>query len=114
LPGHVVEQVMLRNDVEDRRASDAAGMIEAHAVKHARAAIVAGRVETLKAERLHHLHLILRHRPERIAAVVGAARRLLGIAITTQIGGDDGEVLRQTRRDLVPGHVRERVAVHQQ
>ena len=36
-------------------------MIEAHAVQHARAAVVAGRIEALMAQRRHHLDLVLRH-----------------------------------------------------
>ena len=57
----VVVQVMLRNDVEDRRARDLFRMIEAHAMQHAGAAIMPGRVEFVETKRSHHLNLILRH-----------------------------------------------------
>ncbi len=50
---------MLRHDVEDRGARDSFGMIEAHAMQHARAAIVAGGVEPLMAKRRHDLDLVL-------------------------------------------------------
>ena len=106
--------MMLRDDVEDRRARDLLRLIEAHAVEHAGAAVVAGGVEAGKPERRHHLDLIGRHGAERIRGVVGAARRLLGIAIAAQIGGHYGEFLRQPRGEFVPGQVRERIAVHQQ
>ena len=67
---------MLRDDVEDRRARHLVRMVEAHAVQHARAAVVAGGVEARKAERRHHLDLVLRHGAERIAGMVVAAGRL--------------------------------------
>src|SRR5205807_362467 len=38
LPRHVVEQMMLRNDVENGGARDLLRMVEAHAMEHARAA----------------------------------------------------------------------------
>ena len=114
LPCDVVEQMMLRDDVEDRRALDLVRMIEAHAMQHARAAIMAGGVESVEAERRHHLDLVLRHGAERIAGMVVAAGRLFGIAVAAQIGRDHGELARQRRRELVPGQMRERIAVHQQ
>ncbi len=94
---------MLRDDVEDGRARNLLRMVEAHAVEHARAAVMAGGVETLETERRHHLDLVLRHGAERIAAVILAARRLFRIPVAAQVGGDHGEFARQTRRDLVPG-----------
>ena len=83
-------------------------------MQHARAAIVTRGIETVVAERLHDLDLVLRHGAERIAGMVVAAGRLFGIAVAAQIGGDHGEFLGQFRRDLVPRHVTERIAVHQQ
>ena len=78
--------MMLRDDVEDRRARDLLRMIEAHAVQHAGAAIVAGGIEPVEAERRHHLDLVLRHGAERIAGMIVAAGRLFGIAVAAQIG----------------------------
>src|SRR5215469_3562099 len=46
--------------------------------------------------------------------MIGAARWLLGIAIAAQIGRDHGKLLRQPRREFVPGQMSERIAVHQQ
>ena len=110
----MIEQVMLRQDVEDRGARHLVGMVEAHAVQHARAAVVAGGEKALEAERRHHLDLVLRHGAEGIVRVVVAARRLFGIAIAAQIGGDHGEVLRQPWREFPPGQMAERIAVHEQ
>ena len=93
---------MLRNDVEDGGAQDLVGMIETHAVQHAGAAVVAGGEEFVVAERRHHLDLVLRHGAERIVFMVVAARRLFGIAVAAQIGGDHGEVLGQFWREFLP------------
>ena len=60
----LIVQMVLRNDVEDRRASDLLRMIDAHAMQNAGATIVAGGVEFVEAERRHHLDLVLRHGPE--------------------------------------------------
>ena len=60
----VVVQVMLRDDVEDRRPRYLFRMIEAHAMQHAAAAIVARSIKFVEAERGHHFDLILRHRAE--------------------------------------------------
>ena len=67
----VVVEIVLRNDVDDRRARDLLRMVEAHAVQHARAAVVTGGVEAVEAERGHDLDLVLRHRAERIVDVLG-------------------------------------------
>ena len=110
----MIEHVMLRNDVEDGGAQHLVGMIEAHAVQHAGAAVVAGGEEFVVAERRHHLDLVLRHGAERIVFVVVAARRLFGIAVAAQVGGDHGEVLGQPRREFLPRQMAERIAVHEQ
>ena len=110
----VVEQMMLRDDVLDRGAQHFLGMIEAHAVHDARAAVVAGGKEAVEAERRHHLDIVLRHRAERIVRVIRLARRLLAVAIAAQVGRHHGEFLRKARRELVPGEMRERIAVQQQ
>ena len=112
--GDVGVEIVLRNDVDDRRARDLLRMVEAHAVQHARAAVVAGGVEALEAERRHHLDLVLRHRAERIVDVLRTARRLLGIAVAAQVGRHHRELGREPRRDLLPRQMIERIAVHQQ
>ena len=106
--------MVLRDDVEDRRARDRLRVIEAHAVQDARAAIVTGGMKLRKTERRHHLDLILRHGAERIVDVPLATRWLFGIAVAAQVGADDGEVARQDRRHGVPRQMCEGIAVHQQ
>ena len=77
---------MLRNDVEDRGARHLVRMIETHAMQDARTAIVPGGIKTLVPKRGHDLGLIGRHGAEGIVRMIGAARRLLGVAVTAQIG----------------------------
>ena len=114
LPADVIEQVMLRNDVEDCRARDFLRVVEAHAMQDTRAAVVACGIKLVEAERRHHLDLILRHCAERVAGMILAAGRLFGIAVTAQVGAHDGEIARQRRRNFVPGQMIEGIAVHQQ
>jgi hypothetical protein len=106
--------MVLRDDVLDRRAHHLLGMIEAHAVRHARPAVMPCHHERVEPERGHHLDIVLRHRAERIVGVIRLARRLLGVAVTAQVGRHHGELLREARRELVPRQMRERVAVQQQ
>src|SRR5215467_1174969 len=79
-----------------------------------RAAVMTGGVEAIMAERRHDLDLIDRHGAEGIIRMIGATRRLFGIAIAAQIGGDNGELLGEARREFVPGQMTERIAVHEQ
>ena len=90
------------------------GMVEAHAVQDAGAAVMAGGIEAREAERGHHLDLVLRHGAERIAAVVLAARRLLGIAIAAQIRAHDGEFSARRGAILCQDTWVNGIAVHEQ
>ena len=64
-------------------------------------AVVTGDEEPLEAEVPHHRDLVSRHGALRIRLVVGRRRRFAAVAVTAEIGGDDGEVARQERRNLV-------------
>ena len=112
--GDVIEQIVLRHDVEDRGLRHLLGVIERHPGEHAGTAVMAGGHEAVKAERRHHLDLVLRHGAERVPGMIDAARRLLRIAVAAQVGADDGEVLGEPRRELVPARMGERIAVHQE
>jgi hypothetical protein len=46
--------------------------------------------------------------------VIRQAARLAAIAVTAQIGGDHGEVLRQPRRDEAPVVVGQRIAMQEE
>jgi hypothetical protein len=86
-------------------------MVQQHAVGDATAAIVTGNHELLEAQRLHHLDLIVGGGALAVNVMFLVARRFGAIAVTTQIGHDAGEMLGQTRRDLVPHHVGFRVTM---
>src|SRR5579885_2631722 len=77
-------------------------MIAAHAMQHARATIVTRRGETRKAEPGHDFDVVLRHRAERVIRVIRDRYGFGRIAVTAKIGADDGERLRQNRRDTMP------------
>ena len=107
--------MVVGQDVDQRRALDPIGMVEAHARGRAGAAVVPGDEELAITELLHDLHLVLRHRPERIIDVVLAT--VVGpdtVAIAAQVRGDDVEALGQARGDLVPRDMGQRIAVQQQ
>src|SRR5215475_13392863 len=110
----MVEQMMLRNDVEDGGACDLVRMIERHAMQYPGTAVMTGGPEAIEAECRHHLDLVLRHGSKRVGGVILAARRFFRIAVTPQVGADNGEFLSEPRRQFVPARMRERVAVQQQ
>src|SRR6185437_4634452 len=85
LPRDMVEQVVLRNDVEDRSAAHLVRVIEAHPMQYARAAIVAGGIESVEAKCCHDLNLILGHRTERIAGMIITTRRLFRIPVAAEV-----------------------------
>ncbi len=97
------------------RFEHAPGVIEAHAVHGARAAVVPGREEFVVAEVAHDLDLVLRHGAERVVDVVLAAvLRPDAVAVAAEIRGHDVEALGEAGRHPVPRDVRHRVAVQQQ
>ena len=105
---------MRGNDVESRKLQHALGLVERHAVGDAPAAVVAAQVELVEAEMAHHVELVFAHAAVGVIAVVGQAARLAAVAVAAQIGGHHGVILRQQRRDDMPVHVREWVAVQKQ
>ena len=81
-----------------------------------RATVVCQHFEAPETERMHQLHHVLRHFALAVRRVIhaGVGRRLIAVTIAAQISRDDTEMLTQHRLDLVPDHVRLRVAVQQQ
>src|SRR6476620_7514164 len=102
------EHVVGRQYIEARILQNPVGMIERHTESRPRAAVVTRREKLRETEVLHHLDLVECHPPERIVAVVLASARLAAVAIAAQIGGHDGKVLCETRRNQMPVNVRER------
>ena len=76
--------------------------------------VVTRDAEFVEAQMLHHLYLILRHTAEGIVHVVGRAARFVAVAVTTKVGAHHCEMFREARRDQVPMHMGQRVAVQQQ
>ena len=105
---------MLRDDVEYGGARYLVRVIEAHAMQHARTTIVSRGIKPLVPKRGHDLDLILRHGAEGIVRMIGAARRLFGIAVAAQIGRHHGKLFGKPRRKFVPRQMAERIAVHEQ
>ena len=89
-------------------------MIERHAVRDARAAVVAEHAEALEAEVPHDLDLIERHRALRVESVLGVALDLAAVAVAAQIRGDDGVVAREVARYGGPRDAALRRAVQEQ
>ena len=46
--------------------------------------------------------------------MIGPSARFGAVAVAAQVARHHGEVLRQPQRDLVPGHVRQRVPMQEQ
>jgi hypothetical protein len=73
-----------------------------------------GEEEFPETELLHDLHLILRHASEGVVAVIGLSARFGAVTVAAQIARHHGEVLCQSRRNLVPGHMRQWVPMQEQ
>jgi len=71
-------------------------------------------IEAIETKPSHHLDQIERHRALRIGQVPGVGGRLTAGAITAQVGRDDREALGEARRDLVPHHMTQRIAVNEE
>src|SRR5579872_5358426 len=89
-------------------------MIERETMSGAATAIMPDQVKALETERAHQIELIASHRAEGIIRSVGKAARLGRVAITPQIGADDGMARRQFRRHARPHRLVLRKAVQQQ
>src|SRR3546814_6534723 len=78
-------------------------------MRDARAAIMRDNVEPVEPERGHCRDLIGRHRALRIIRVRRIARQFFAVAITAQVGRDDGKAIRKRGHHLVPGQMRLRM-----
>ena len=108
------EDLVGRHDVEHGELLDPVAMVERHPMPDPAAAIVPGDVKPPKPQSFHHLHLILCHGALGVGEVRRVGGGLAAVTVTAQVAGDDGETLRQPRRDPVPHDVRLRIAVQQQ
>jgi hypothetical protein len=102
------------HDVQDSGAADPGGVVEAHPVHDPCATVVSDRGEGVEAETRHRRDLVRGHGSFAVLGVVGAGGRFRGTAIAAQIRQHDGVALGQDRGDLMPHHMRLRIAVQQQ
>ena len=58
--------------------------------------------EFLEAKLLHHVHLVLGHDALGVIHVLRVSFDLGAVAVASQVRADNGEILGQTRCDLVP------------
>ncbi len=91
-----------RYDVQKADLANACRMIEAKPVGDSRPTVMGGDEEFAMAEMPHDLHLILRHRLERVVFVSLAPIGLAGIPVTAKIGQDYRELLCESASDFVP------------
>jgi hypothetical protein len=106
--------MVVRRDIDEGGALHLVRMVEAHPVRGARAPVMAGNVERVIPQRRHDLDLVLRHRPKRVVDMIFARFRRRTIAVPAQVGRHHVIARGQPVRDLVPGHMRQRIAVQQQ
>ena len=91
--GGVRPHVVVRHDVHQAHLEDALGMVHAHAVRGARAAVVPRHVELAVAQLVHDLQQVLRHRAEAVVDVLGPGFGQRAVAVAAQIGQDHVVVL---------------------
>ena len=88
--------------------------VDGHPVRHPCAAVVRQDRESIEAEVIHDPDHVRGHDSLRVVRVIGTRSRFGRPTIAPEVGRYDGEVLRQTRGDLVPHHVRLRITVKQE
>jgi hypothetical protein len=105
---------MGRDYVEHGRSLDRLRVIERHAMRDARAAVVTEHREALEAEVPHDLDLIERHGALRVQIVLPVAFDLAAVAVAAKVRDDDGVIACQVARDGGPRHAALRRPVQQQ
>src|SRR6266496_4087484 len=89
-------------------------MIERQPIRDTTAAIVSGDGEARKAQMLHYIDHVARHRALGIGRMVRRGRRTTASPIPAKICAHDGEMTGKERRHLSPHHVCLRKAVQQE
>ena len=105
------QQQMGWNDVHQREAEQRIGKIQRQPVRRPGTPVMADQMKPVKPQMGHQGMLVRGHFAKRIS---GDAQRFRTVAIPAQIGGDDGVILRQNRRNGVPHRAHLRKAVQQQ
>ena len=102
------------DDIHKGAALDLLWMIHDHPVQYPGATVMAGHMEPLKTQCLHHFHLVICQSPLGIIGMVRQAFRLATVPIAPQIGDHDGVMLGQFRGQEPPHQVRFRMPVNEQ
>src|SRR6185436_16031642 len=89
-------------------------MIERESMGDAPASIMSHQPERGETKTLHQFDLIQRHGSFRIRRMIGLVGGFAAIAISAQIGSDDGIGLREVRRNEPPGYMRQRCPMEKQ
>jgi hypothetical protein len=76
-----------------------------------RSAIVSSQGEACEPQLRHDLYLVLGHTSKRIVAAIREPNRLATVSIASQIGSHNSEVFSQPRRNTIPAHLGEWIAV---
>ena len=110
-PVGALEQRQGGHDVEHGRAGDPVRVIEAQAMGHPAAAIVAGDDEAIEAQTRHQQGHVGRHRPLAVGCVVRRRGRLAAVAVAAQVRADDRERAGECRRHAMPHRLGLRISV---
>ena len=105
---------MRRQHIKARELFNLVRVIKRHAYRCASAAIMPCDTKCIKAQMLHYIHLVLRHSTEGVVHVIGRTARLVAVAIAAQIRAHHSEMFCKARRNQVPMHMRQRIAMQQQ
>src|SRR5262245_57809360 len=108
-PGH--HRIRERHDVEDHGPADGFRMLDTHSPSHTPASIVSDNGELIEPKTAHHFDLIQGDRTLLIIDLLVALRRLAAVAVATNICRNDGELLSEAWRNLMPRGMRLRIPV---
>jgi hypothetical protein len=88
-------------------------MVECHTMRHTSTAVVSYHGKVFEAELLHNFDLVLGGGPLRVPEVILTVWRVAAVAIAAEVWKDQREIIGQSRRDLMPHHMRLWVPVQQ-
>jgi hypothetical protein len=89
-------------------------MVERHAVAYAPSAVMPHDRKLLEPKSAHRFHLIERHGTFRVIEMIFAVRGLAAVPIASKVGHNQCKFLRELGRELVPLHMRLRMAVQEE
>jgi hypothetical protein len=106
--------MMRRDDIQDRRFGHDIRMVERQAVCDSRSAVVPHDREPIETEMLHDLNLVQRHGALGVIGMVRSTLGLAAVAISSQVGRNDGVFPGEVGCNPVPDGVTLRGAMQEQ